>query len=74
MKWYPKISDDDLFLKETRNLLDDIIRRFLQIVVQVDNKKLVHGILVIFLKHIREFRKTVKRQRTTRKSIEELYR
>ncbi|KAI4455246.1 sorting nexin [Holotrichia oblita] len=74
MKWYPKISDDDLFLKETRNLLDDIMRRFLQIVVQVDTKKLVHGVLVIFLRHIKEFRKTVRRQQTTPKSIEELYR
>lgn len=50
------------------------MRRFLQIVVQIDNKKLVHGILIILLKHIKEFRKTEKRQKNSCKSLEDSYR
>ena len=72
-KWYRNISGDETFLKETRDLLDNITRHFLQVAIQIDHKKLALGVAVILFKHIRKFNVALKRQQKVGKSIEELY-
>lgn len=74
LNWYKEISDDEQFLKETEQLLDEIIRRFLQIVIAVDNRALIQGILTILLKHIKEFKKATKRSQKNGICIEDAYR
>lgn len=74
--WYREISDDQQFLVETRRLLDEVIRRFLQVVIMVDNKALMQGTLVILLRHIKEFKKSLKRSQKNPGTIgmEDVYR
>ncbi|KAK4878397.1 hypothetical protein RN001_010903 [Aquatica leii] len=74
LKWYLHISTDPYFLSESKHLIDDIIRHFLQIIIDVDGRKLVHGCSVIFLKHLKEFRKSLKRSQKNGRSVEDLYR
>lgn len=74
--WYREISDNQEFLVETRQLLDEVIRRFLQVVVMIDNKALMQGILMILLRHVKEFKKSLKRSQKSPGTIgiEDLYR
>lgn len=74
LKWYLHISNDPSFPAESKILLDEVVRRFLQIIVEVDGRKFVYGCIVVFLKHIKEFRKAVKRSQKNDGTIEELYR
>lgn len=73
-KWYMKVSTDDTFRLESRVLIEDVTRRFLQVVVMVDGKKVLHGVLVILLKHLKEYRKAVKRLQKNGGTIEDMYR
>lgn len=74
LNWYREISSNEQFLKETEQLLDEIIRRFLQIVIAVDNRSLIQGILAILLRHIKEFKKALKRSQKNDICIEDAYR
>ncbi|KAF5294329.1 hypothetical protein FQR65_LT10782 [Abscondita terminalis] len=74
LKWYLHISTDPSFLSESKILIDDIIRRFLQVVIDVDGRKLTYGCSVVFLKHLKEFRRTVRRSRKNSGSVNDLYR
>ncbi|KAF5303294.1 hypothetical protein FQA39_LY10033 [Lamprigera yunnana] len=74
LKWYLNISTDPFFLSESKVLIDDIIRHFLQIVIDIDGRKLIYGYSIILLKHLKEFRKTIKRCQKTNGSVEKLYR
>lgn len=73
-KWFKHITNDDTFCEETRIMIADATRRFLQIVVLVDGKKLLHGLLLILLKHLKEFRRSQKRCEKNGGSVEQLYR
>lgn len=74
-KWFKQISDDATFCLESRNLIADVTRRFLQIVVLIDGKKLLHGTLLILLKHLKEFRRAQKRcEKNDCNNIEQTYR
>lgn len=72
--WYCHISSDRLFLDESHKLLEDVVRRFLQVVVQIDHKKIVHSVFVIVLRHLKEFRRATKRTEKNGGSVEENYR
>lgn len=73
-KWYKNISTDITFELESRALIEDVTRRFLQVVVMVDGKKVLHGILVILLKHLKEYRRAVKRLQKNGGTVEDMYR
>lgn len=73
-KWFKHISDDETFCEESRIMIADVTRRFLQIVVFVDGKKLLHGVLLILLKHLKEFRRARKRCEKNDCDIEQAYR
>lgn len=74
LKWYQHLSRDPTFPAECKKLLDDIVRRFLQVVIEIDSSKFVYGFIIVFLKHIKEFRKTLKRSKKSDEAIEDLYR
>ncbi|KAK5638239.1 hypothetical protein RI129_012534 [Pyrocoelia pectoralis] len=74
LKWYLNVSSDATFLSESKLLIDDVIRRFLQVVVDVNSRKLVHGCSIIFLRHIKEYRKALKRSQRSSGTVEDLYR
>ncbi|XP_017781714.1 PREDICTED: uncharacterized protein LOC108566375 isoform X2 [Nicrophorus vespilloides] len=74
-KWYTVyVSTDEAFLKESRNLIDIIVRRFLQISTQINSDRLILRILVVLLKHIKEYRRATKRYKSIGGSIESHYR
>lgn len=73
-KWYKHISDDETFSNESKVLLEGIVRRVLQVSVQVDSDKILCGALVVLLKHLKEYRKAVKRANKSGSSIESVYR
>lgn len=73
-KWFKHITEDQTFCAESRLMIADVTRRFLQIVVLVDSKKLLHGLLLILLKHLKEFRRARKRCEKNGCDIEQAYR
>lgn len=73
-KWYSLISNEDIFPAESKILLEGIVRRILQVSVQLDCSKLVCGALVVLLKHLKEYRRAVKRVNKHGGSIESVYR
>lgn len=73
-KWFKHITDDELFCEECRVIIADATRRFLQIVVLVDGKQLLHGVLIVLLKHLKEYRRSRRRCEKNGGSIEQAYR
>ncbi|CAH1155933.1 unnamed protein product [Phaedon cochleariae] len=73
-KWYINISEDDDFPQESRLFLEEVISRFSEVQLGVNNKVLLHGMLNIYLKHLKEFRRTLIRKEKYEGSIEDLYR
>lgn len=73
-KWFKHITNDTTFRDESRVMIADVTRRFLQIVVLVDGRKLLHGLLLILLKHLKEFRRSQKRCEKNGCDIEQAYR
>ncbi|KAB0791579.1 hypothetical protein PPYR_03379 [Photinus pyralis] len=74
LKWYLNVSSDATFLSESKLLIDDVIRRFLQVVIDVNGRKLAHGCSTIFLRHVKEYRKALKRSRRSSGTVDDLYR
>lgn len=73
-RWYNEISKDESFSTESKILMEGIARRVLQVSIQMDGSKLVCGALVILLKHLKEYRKAIKRVKKNGGSIESVYR
>ncbi|XP_050498928.1 uncharacterized protein LOC114334891 isoform X2 [Diabrotica virgifera virgifera] len=72
--WYVYISSDAEFTKESRVFLEDVIKRLVEVQSCVHNKVLTHSILNIFLRHLKEYRRGLKRKEKYSGNIEELYR
>lgn len=72
--WFSSISDNEQFVIESEKLLDEIVRRFLQVIVQIDVKKFIYLISIILLRHIKEFRKSLVRAERKKCCITECYR
>ncbi|CAG9830005.1 unnamed protein product [Diabrotica balteata] len=72
--WYVYISSDAEFTKESRVFLEDVIKRLVEVQSCVHNKVLTHSILNIFLRHLKEYRRGLKRKEKYTGNIEELYR
>lgn len=73
-KWYKHISSDKTFPHESKVLLEGVLRRVLQVSVQIDGDKILCGIFAILLKHLKEYRKAVKRASKNGSSVESAYR
>lgn len=73
-KWYSNISTDKDFTEQSGILIEEIINRLAEVQVCVSNKLLLHGSLNIFLRHLKEFRRSLKRKEKYEGKIEELYR
>lgn len=74
LNWYAYISSDPEFPSEARDLLHDVVRKFLHATEDVDSKKLLNGVLLVFLRHVKEFRKAAIRIEKHGGSIEDCYR
>ncbi|XP_072379502.1 uncharacterized protein [Diabrotica undecimpunctata] len=72
--WYVYISSDAEFTKESRVFLEDVIKRLVEVQSCVNSKVLTHSILNIFLRHLKEYRRGLKRKEKYTGNIEELYR
>ncbi|XP_074031796.1 uncharacterized protein isoform X2 [Leptinotarsa decemlineata] len=73
-KWYKDISNDCDFTKESRLFLEEIITRLVEVQAGVNIKVVIHSILNIYLKHLKEFRRSLKRRDKYGGTVEELYR
>ncbi|CAH1122474.1 unnamed protein product [Ceutorhynchus assimilis] len=73
-KWYSCISEDADFSVESKAFLQETLTRLADVVVQVNHTCLLHGMLNLFLKHLKEFRRSLKRKEKYNVGIEELYR
>lgn len=73
-KWYSNISSNQEFTEQSVILLEDIISRLAEVQICVSNKLLLHGSLNLFLRHLKEFRRSLKRKEKYGGNIAELYR
>lgn len=73
-KWYSNISQNEEFVEQSKVLLEELIVRLIEVQALVSNKLLLHGSLNLFLKHLKEFRRSLKRKEKYGGKIEDLYR
>lgn len=74
MKWYVNISENEMFIEESKHVVADVVRKMVEVQSGIDKKNLLHCCLNIYLKHLKEFKKTVKRKEKYEAKVEELYR
>lgn len=74
--WYCYISADAKFVNETRLVLNGVVKKVThELATKFKSKKFVHGVLLIYLRHIREYRKAVAKVRKSGDAtIEKVYR
>ncbi|XP_066248103.1 uncharacterized protein [Euwallacea similis] len=72
--WYCSISEDPSFPTETRVFIEEVLSHLLDTTFKVNPSSLIQGLLNVFLKHLKEFRKSLKRKEKYHMSIEDLYR
>ncbi|XP_066155757.1 uncharacterized protein [Euwallacea fornicatus] len=72
--WYWNISEDPSFPTETRVFIEEVLSHLLDTAFKVNPSSLIQGLLNVFLKHLKEFRKSLKRKEKYHMSIEDLYR
>lgn len=73
-KWFLNVSHDQEFTQQSEILLEELIGRLAEVQICVSNKLLLHGGLNLFLRHLKEFRRSLKRKEKYGGHIEELYR
>lgn len=73
-KWYINISDNEDFKVESKIVLENVITKLLEVQLSLNNKTLLHGLLNIYLKHLKQFRRTLKRKEKYSGEIIDLYR
>lgn len=74
IKWYSYISQNEEFTEQSKVLLEELIVHLVEVQVLVSNKLLLHGCLNLFLRHLKEFRRSLKRKEKYGGKIEDLYR
>lgn len=73
--WYSYIGNDNTFTNETRLLLRGVITKLLHDLNKFNSKRFIHGVLLVYLRHVREYRKAMERIRCKEAhSLEEAYR
>lgn len=73
-KWYCNISKDPDFVAESKAFLEEVLTRVVDIAAQMNHTCVLHELLNINLKHLKEFRRSLKRKEKYNVGIEELYR
>lgn len=73
-KWYFNISHNEEFTEQSKLLLQELITRLVEVQLLVSNKLLLQGTLNLFLRHLKEFRRSLKRKEKYGGKIEQLYR
>lgn len=73
-RWYCNISPDQNFPMESKVFVQEVLTRVTEVALQMNSKSLLHGVLNIFLKHLKEFRRGLKRQDKYKVAIEDVYR
>uniref|UniRef100_A0AAR5QF37 PXA domain-containing protein n=1 Tax=Dendroctonus ponderosae TaxID=77166 RepID=A0AAR5QF37_DENPD len=73
-RWYCDISSDQNFPIESKVFLQEVLTRVTEVTLQMNSNSLLHGVLNIFLKHLKEFRRGLKRRDKYRVAIEDVYR
>lgn len=72
--WYYNISEDTNFPNETQAFLEEVLTSSVNTMLQVNHAVVVHGVMNLLLKHLKEFRKSLKRQEKYSRPIDDLYR
>ncbi|EFA09342.1 uncharacterized protein LOC103314394 [Tribolium castaneum] len=73
-KWFVYISKDPTFSDESRVILEEILRKIINVQLNLDNEVIVQGVLNLYLKHLKEFRRSLKRRDKYSGKISDLYR
>ncbi|CAH1114966.1 unnamed protein product [Psylliodes chrysocephalus] len=73
-KWYIYVSADKEFPEKSKLFLEDVIKRFAEVQACVSSKVLTQGVLNIFLRHLKEYRRSIKRREKYDGNVEDLYR
>ncbi|XP_060529837.1 uncharacterized protein LOC132704092 isoform X2 [Cylas formicarius] len=73
-KWYSNISKDMNFIEESKVFIEEVLTRLIEVQLRVNNQSLVNTLLNIYLKHLKEFKRSLKRKEKYKMDIKELYR
>lgn len=73
-KWFIYISDDNRFSEECKTILEEVLTKLFNVVLFLDHQSIVHGILNLYLKHLKEFRRALKRREKYGGNLSDLYR
>ncbi|XP_046740511.1 uncharacterized protein LOC124407932 isoform X2 [Diprion similis] len=73
--WYRNLSNDDTFPNESKQLLENLIAKFNHQLIRIDRIELARKIGNIFLMHLKEYRRALRRvEKGTALDIEDAYR
>ncbi|RZC43120.1 PXA domain containing protein, partial [Asbolus verrucosus] len=73
-KWFVYISKDSTFNEESRLILEEILNKMVNVQLSIDNEIVIQGVLNLYLKHLKEFRRSLKRKEKYLGKISDLYR
>ncbi|XP_015838624.2 uncharacterized protein LOC103314392 [Tribolium castaneum] len=54
-EWFVYISQDPNFCNESRIILEEVLTKIVNVQLNVDNEAVIHGVLNLYLKHLKEF-------------------
>ncbi|XP_017884151.1 uncharacterized protein LOC108627419 isoform X2 [Ceratina calcarata] len=72
--WYKSISEDNEFPNEARELLKKLLTKLFQRITAIDKVKLTHKLSNVFLLHLKEYHKALRRvEKGTAQNLEEAF-
>lgn len=73
-KWFVYISKDPSFNNESQRILEEVLKKMVNVQLSLDNETIIQVILNLYLKHLKEFRRSLKRREKYSGKISDLYR
>ncbi|XP_044269489.1 uncharacterized protein LOC123014428 [Tribolium madens] len=73
-EWFVYISKDPTFNSESRVILEEVLRKMVNVQLSLSNEAIIQGVLNLYLKHLKEFRRSLKRRDKYSGKISDLYR
>lgn len=73
-KWFIYISNDKLFNEECRVILEEVLQKIFQVQLGLEKEVLLQAILNLYLKHLKEFKRSLKRQEKYEGKVSDLFR
>lgn len=73
-KWFIYISSDKLFNEECRVMLEEVLQKVFQVQLGLEKEVLLQAVLNLYLKHLKEFRRSLRRQEKYDGKVSDLYR